>query len=508
MGKLYISDVKIENRKCFTTASLSCSPGINIIIGQNNSGKSTILKSICGVSVAIFAGPSGIRMGASESVIELQLSGGKELALEPFRRFLDDDGVVKPAYYRLLSRQPDYVASELFLNGQIAETTHNIGAGHNIVLPFLSHRRVRGLNHEVHVAATERHLEDFSNLVAIVDRLMSPYDDDAATFRKMCREVTGLDIVTYPSHNGKQLGARIGPNSYLPILELGDGVMQLVGLIAALCVHKGKIIVIEDVESDLHPEALKLVIDQIRVSSEYNQFFISTHSNVALAALAAAKDCAIFRVGRVDQEGLGRSDVASIGTDLASRVNLLLELGYSVEDMGAWSCWLICEESSFETLVNRLLIPRLVPDLQGRIRTLSSSGTGNVEKRVDSFVRLFLYLHLEPIFSGRAWVLVDGDQSGIAVIDRLRQKYTSWGEDHFIAMKKPRIEDYYPGKYANDVAAILAERDHMRVASLKSELVNRVCDEALFDQGLLDELAVSMGDVVATLSAISERMKR
>ena len=43
---MFITKVNIENYKCFKTFSIDLDAGINILVGDNESGKSTILEAI------------------------------------------------------------------------------------------------------------------------------------------------------------------------------------------------------------------------------------------------------------------------------------------------------------------------------------------------------------------------------------------------------------------------------------------------------------------------------
>lgn len=43
---MYISKIKIHNFKCFKDYELSCNPQLNILVGMNDIGKTTILEAI------------------------------------------------------------------------------------------------------------------------------------------------------------------------------------------------------------------------------------------------------------------------------------------------------------------------------------------------------------------------------------------------------------------------------------------------------------------------------
>jgi hypothetical protein len=62
------------------------------------------------------------------------------------------------------------------------------------------------------------------------------------------------------------------------------------------------------------------------------------------------------------------------------------------------------------------------------LRTYSAKGVTNVAPSLAEFQRLIVFIHLQPVYDGRLWVRVDGDEPGKEVIAGLREK--------FLVMKK------------------------------------------------------------------------
>jgi predicted ATP-dependent endonuclease of OLD family len=60
---MWVSEVELSNFRSFASASIGLSKGINLVIGPNNSGKSTILKSV-----------AWMQQGSSLSSNDLRLS--------------------------------------------------------------------------------------------------------------------------------------------------------------------------------------------------------------------------------------------------------------------------------------------------------------------------------------------------------------------------------------------------------------------------------------------------
>lgn len=77
---------------------------------------------------------------------------------------------------------------------------------------------------------------------------------------------------------------------------MGEGVPQIVGLVADLVLSQGKLFLIEELENDLHPQALKALLRLMIESSARNQFVVTTHSNIVLRYHAAEPNSIVYSV--------------------------------------------------------------------------------------------------------------------------------------------------------------------------------------------------------------------
>ena len=69
-----------------------------------------------------------------------------------------------------------------------------------------------------------------------------------------------------------------------------------------------------------------------------------------------------------------------------------------------------------------------------------------------------LFTHLEKLYRNRAWVIVDGDKSGVEVIEQLRRRYSDrWNPDRFRTLSEEDFERYYPPLFAESVDEALGE---------------------------------------------------
>lgn len=171
--------------------------------------------------------------------------------------------------------------------------------------------------------------------------------------------------------------------------------------------------------------------------------------------------------------------------------------------------WLFLEESSAESIVKRYLIPWFAPRLAGQVKTVACNGTSKVEPKFEDFDRLFLFLHLEPMYRNRVWVIVDGDPSGQQVVEALRKRYVSggWAEDTFSNFSKHNFEEYYPDRFDSDREEALGKRDAQAKRTAKRELLEKVLAwiDADPEQARV-EFEESANEVIARLKEIESKI--
>jgi len=204
---------------------------------------------------------------------------------------------------------------------------------------------------------------------------------------------------------------------------------------------------------------LKLIIDK----SEFNQFFISTHSNIVMKYLGSQKGSNIYKTELVldnssnsDRSKMYTSSIKKVKDDPAERKLILEELGYDLFDLDLWKGYLFLEESSAERIIKDYLIPWFAPSLIGRLRTVSASGISNAEMQFENFNKLFVFVHLESTYKNRAWVILDDGKDEKEVIQKLKEKYgpSGWKDERFLQFEKHNFEEYYPDKFKEKVIKI------------------------------------------------------
>ena len=111
-----------------------------------------------------------------------------------------------------------------------------------------------------------------------------------------CQDILGYQITADLGERGPQPGLTVSADRAIAIDAMGEGVPNIVGIIADLCLSSDRVFLIEEPENDLHPRALRGILQLISESAANNQFIISTHSHVVLAVLGTRSDTKVIEV--------------------------------------------------------------------------------------------------------------------------------------------------------------------------------------------------------------------
>ncbi|MFN2610387.1 MAG: ATP-dependent endonuclease [Actinomycetota bacterium] len=438
-----VSFIQVTNFRGFSdSGAIELGARATVLIGPNNSGKSTLIRglhflqspNILSDDVRIGAGAAQLQIGLTDLDTGYLLPDGREI-------FAPQGPYVPTVLIRIPKLDPAASGSNAGLEVRTAQNSdgRNIQPSRasepaNLIIPYLSRRKAVAFSEAVNAGAALSVSADLTYLNAKVDRLANPYHPSHPAYNKACDDILGFRVGAVASVNGKKAAIIVDETNSIPLEALGEGVSNLLGLITNLCIAKHKLFLIEEPENDIHPQALKGLLNLMIESSEHNQFVVSTHSNIVLKHLGSISGSRIYQVTFAWDGGMPLSEMRIVGESSEDRWRVLEELGYDPFDLSLWEGWLFLEESSAERIIREYLIPWFVPELANRLRTVAAGGVSRVEARFDDFDRLFLFVHLAPLYRNRAWVLVDGGENGQEVISRLKDRYqgAGWEERNFV----------------------------------------------------------------------------
>ena len=448
-----INCLRLQGIRCFDdTGWIELSPRCNIFIGQNNAGKSTLLRAILatqGISFVDDAHSDDIRPGAPLASYEVGVRDvPPEFAVRLNDRTTRDYVLVREFWgeRRPRGNVPDV---GLAVTGMFSNERP-----HNQLVPFIARRKAVQFNQTGDKNASRQVNGTLQNLYSRVDLIVSGHPRNAE-FQAAIREIVGLDIATQPSDRGKEAGFYFDDHHFISLERMGDGVSEMVGLIVEMCLERGKVFVLEEPETNLHPKGLKALLSMMRAASDRNQFIIATHSNTVVRELATDDETKVFRVSRTDDAPRSPSKVEEVPRTPTAHRDLLRELGYEFADFDLHDGWLFLEEASAESVIRSVLIPMFAPSLRWRLRTFSAGGVTNVEPSITEFKRLVTFVHLEPVYRGRMWVRVDGDEEGERTVAHLRETFDHLDERSAATFKERNFEKYYPARFREKVDAAL-----------------------------------------------------
>jgi hypothetical protein len=447
-----VTDLQIVNFRSFIDSGEIRLGRVNVFIGPNNSGKSSVLKALY-----LMQGESeraDVRVGTEASSVRINL---EEITPSDFwgRR----DGKSWGRLTINLSGLGDrdlHLSSEAKKSGPRVQSLPMQEPSH-FVVPYFSRRKTVSYMTEVNTANAMAIDADFSRLTAKLSRLGNPSYPAYKKYAETSEDILGFIVSAIPAEHGQVPGIYLPDGQTLPMAQMGEGVPNIVGLLADLAQSDGKLFLIEEPENDLHPEALKSLLELILESSESNQMVVSTHSNIVARYLASAPESKLYYVTSEPGTLPPIAEVKEVEPTPTARLRVLKELGYSFSDFDLWDGWLILEESSAERIIRDYLIPWFAPKLS-RVRTMSAGGNSQVEPTFQDFYRLDRFTHLEEAYRDAAWVLIDGDDEGKRIVADLRKKFPDWSEGRFDCLDAPNFELYYPAEFSEKAAAALQEK--------------------------------------------------
>jgi len=500
-----IPSITLRNIRCFRgDHKIDLSPSINLFVGHNNSGKSTILKALYQLQGTLLSERdiSVVCNDISEVIISLEKQMDKysfngnrypvsRLSEQKEAWISFKPGQMGVVYAREIYNPYNQVAlsEERVVEYDKVKTYSNMEP-ENLIYPIFSNRKVNDFKSDTSESQARHVSENFENLCAKVERLKHPNKKKFTPFNEVCIDVLGFEVGIEGYDKEKHIVFYVDDDTHIPITSMGAGIPNLLGIIVNLFTAENKIFLIEEPENDLHPKALKTLLNLITKSSSNNQFIISTHSNIVVRHLGAVEGSKVFQVKSEtnyrEYPVLPTSTVRSLDT-IEDRIQVLDDLGYEVVDTFQWSGWLFLEESSAETIIRDFLIHDFAPHLKSKLRTFSAKGLGYVTGKFEEFNKMFVFLHLNNIYKNKAWVIVDGGIDGNSeenrVIKKLKETYmrSGWHEEQFRQFSQHEFEEYYPSLYVEKFRKLMTEVSKETDSEKRSKAKRKKKEELLLE---------------------------
>lgn len=502
-----VTSIELTNFRSFVASGNVELGPLNVLVGPNNSGKSSIIRGLYMLQQGGSELYPEVRAGASTATVEIALAGLN--GVKAWGAHANSGSAKFSATLTTEDRRTGTKVFKVTSTGQ-PETSGEIQFPaedpRHFVVPYLSKRKPQFYDEDVKEATAYAVRPQMGNLGAKLQRVSNPAFPEYKAYAEACQRILGVVVTAVHSQNGMRPGIYLPSRQTIPIEQMGEGVPNIVEMLASLAISEGKLFLLEEPENDLHPAALKALLELIAISSERNQFVISTHSNIVVRHLCSLPQSKLFRVKAEPNVLPTIATIEDVGNSAESRIAVLRELGYELSDFELWDGWLILEESSAERIIRDFLIPWFVPRLSS-LRTISAGGASKVAPAFEEFRRLFLYAHLEPVYRHRAWVRVDGDEVGQDVVAKLRGKYAEILPERFGWYTSGQFERYYPKRFEDEATAALALSDRQGKQEAKKALFERVRLWLLADREEAERaLAESAAEIIEDLRRIEREL--
>jgi len=434
---------------------------INVLIGENDSGKSAFLEGIYAIQEGGDLITRKIRVGRPKAEVRLRLV---DAVLDSEGIPVDGDGVVTVSvdYSPGSTEIQFHVTQDRDPNAPVAPSPGKAIPSKEpsaFIYPLLSKRMIGAMELQPNNDSPERVFATLQNLIWKVQRASDAGHPHSEYYRDAMSSILGFVPTATLADGRTEIGRWANAQNSIPLEQMGRGVLSLVGILTSLANAEGRCFLIEEPENDLHPRALKQVLDLIIASSATNQFIVTTHSPTVLSYLGGLSEAKVISVTK-SNDRTPTSTFQMVPDDPSERLSVMRDLGFELSDVDLVDAWLLLEEATSETFIKRYFVKWFVPELTGRLTTVSCQGVDDVEPRFIAFQRLMVFLHLSGPYRDRIWVGVDDDGAGRRVVSALRLKYAnSISESHFVTFDQGNFEEYYPTEFQAKVSEVLAIED-------------------------------------------------
>ena len=521
----HIQRLILTNHKCFyEPTEFEFGPGFNILVGENSSGKSTVLEALDPASspyphrsllsetsqgfpknephsiissyrtsaqaISNFTGQSTAYIGTdgdggNELVIPIT-QWAKKISTESLNfdvKRSNTNGVQIrlclnsfPSVWQLLSQRVGIKSASYELKSRTVLGVTNFGdqcAQWSVIHGVLAKRTYRFLT-ERRILESAGHsdpelLPDGSNLAYCLTHLATGIDDTYQRFNRMVQRIfPTIRSVSARPDSGQFLirinhldQNRARDDLTVHLSQVGTGVGNVLAMLyVSLTAKQPRTILLEEPNSYLHPRALRELLAILSDNDVKHQYFISTHSSDVLRSVKATS------VTYLKNDGQQSTSVQVSGADVGELKAGLLDMGIRLSDLHGCD-HVLWVEGQTEEAVFPLLIRKYFGVTASTVAVLRVHATSDFEGEVKDH-------HLDPIKVAKIYKkLSTGNalaphMSGI-VLDRDGRPKTqcekiekeSMGLIHFLA--RPMLEDYLLRPAA--IAELIRERTGIVVSA-------------------------------------------
>lgn len=342
--QLPISDIEIENFRGIKHLKISDFKRVNLFVGKNNSGKSTVLESLYLLTaftqeqLQVWATLLKARNPIYDELYwdalhhqfdskqEIKIRSGKiHEDLLPIEVTMSGSALRLWISKRTFKKRSDEVIADRLATGATHERAIEMAYNHpgfgdafiNAQLQFdevknqievvmSQNKNPDELSFQTSFLSTLALSEilasfasDFdqfqdAKLISLLSETVRPIEPNIRDFRVSSKRAVKADIASIPK--------------LIPVNLLGDGMVRILGIVMKIANTKGGVVLIDEIESGFHYSTLEMMWKAVfEAAKKFNvQIFATTHSKECLEAFARIEcnddDRRLFRLSKKENE--------------------------------------------------------------------------------------------------------------------------------------------------------------------------------------------------------------